>query len=131
MPQPIQELDPDFYISYNYPIDEKTKKVSSQSEKALYTFVEYLYDKGFAASIRPGDPTHLLIFIKLSPYKFIEEAEKDLIKNYEFGVTAKMMSLVQELESSTKTHKYQETWRVRDSTWTSSIRRSCQYRSCY
>ena len=89
MPQPIQELDPDFYISYNYPIDEKTKKVSSQSEKALYTFVEYLYDKGFAASIRPGDPTHLLIFIKLSPYKFIEEAEKDLIKNYEFGVTAK------------------------------------------
>ncbi|KAI5958393.1 hypothetical protein CANMA_004237 [Candida margitis] len=89
MPQPIQELDPDFYISYNYPIDEKTKKVNSQTEKALYTFVHYLYDKGFGATIRPGDPTHLLIFIKLSPYKFIEEAEKDLIKNYEFGVTAK------------------------------------------
>ncbi|KAI5958081.1 hypothetical protein KGF57_002889 [Candida theae] len=89
MPQAIQELDPDFYIAYNYPIDDKTKKVNSQTEKALYTFVEYLYEKGFAATIRPGDPTHLLIFIKLSPYKFIEEAEKDLIKNYEFGVTAK------------------------------------------
>lgn len=89
MTQPIQELDPDFYIAYNYPIDEKTKKVNSQTEKALYNFVEYLYDKGFSATIRPGDPTHLLIFVKLSPYKFIEEAEKDLIKNYEFGVTAK------------------------------------------
>ncbi|KAI5964751.1 uncharacterized protein KGF55_001821 [Candida pseudojiufengensis] len=89
MPLPLQELDPDFYISFNYPIDEETKKVNSTTDKSLYKLIELLYEKGFSATIRPGEPNILLIFIRLAPYKFIEEAEKDLIKNYEFGVTSK------------------------------------------
>ncbi|KAI5951497.1 hypothetical protein KGF54_004571 [Candida jiufengensis] len=89
MPLPLQELDPDFYISFKYPIDETTKKVNSTTDKSLYKLIELLYEKGFAATIRPGEPDVLLIFIRLSPYKFIEEAEKDLIKNYEFGITSK------------------------------------------
>ncbi|MCP8717615.1 MAG: anoctamin [Asgard group archaeon] len=87
MTLPIQDLEPDFYIAVDYPIDQG--KPTNQATKNLEKLIDLLYDKGFAAQIRQGDLTQLLVFVKLSSYKFSEEAEKDLIKNYEFGVTAK------------------------------------------
>ncbi|KGQ91351.1 hypothetical protein MEO_00725 [Candida albicans P94015] len=88
MTLPIQDLEPDYYISVNYPTTDNGSP-TPQAEKSLKTLIDLLYDKGFAAQIRPGDLDHLLVFVKLSSYKFSEEAEKDLIKNYEFGVTGK------------------------------------------
>ncbi|CAX45007.1 increased sodium tolerance protein, putative [Candida dubliniensis CD36] len=88
MTLPIQDLEPDYYISVDYPTTDNGKP-TPQAEKSLKTLIDLLYDKGFAAQIRPGDLNHLLVFVKLSSYKFSEEAEKDLIKNYEFGVTGK------------------------------------------
>lgn len=84
--QPLQEIEPDFYISYFYDTDATHK---STTEQELTKLVDRLYDNGFAATIRPGDANHLLIFIKLSSDSYIEQAEKDLMKNYEFGVTSK------------------------------------------
>ncbi|KAI3405861.2 hypothetical protein KGF56_001468 [Candida oxycetoniae] len=86
---PLQEIEPDFYISYYYPIGRS----KGSSEQELAKVIEKLYDSGFSATIRPGDPDHLLIFIKLSSDTYIEQGEKDLIKNYEFGVTSKIESL--------------------------------------
>lgn len=87
MTLPIQDLEPDFYIAVDYPLDHD--KPTTQATNNLKKLIDLLYDKGFAAQIRQGTLDQLLVFIKLSSYKFSEEAEKDLIKNYEFGVTAK------------------------------------------
>ncbi|CAI5756644.1 unnamed protein product [Candida verbasci] len=86
---PIQELQPDYYIAIDFEIDEKGHQPTSKSEAHLEKLLELLYDKGFTAQIRPGDVSTLLIFIKLQSFKLIELTEKDLIKNYEFGVTSK------------------------------------------
>ncbi|RCK64020.1 hypothetical protein Cantr_10364 [Candida viswanathii] len=87
MTLPIQDLEPDFYIAVDYPIEHG--KPTTQATANLKKLVDLLYDKGFAAQIRQGSLDQLLVFVKLSSYKFSEEAEKDLIKNYEVGVTAK------------------------------------------
>ncbi|CAK9435556.1 uncharacterized protein LODBEIA_P02830 [Lodderomyces beijingensis] len=83
---PLQEIEPDFYMSFYYPVEKAEK---GTAEKELAKLVDKLYDGGFAATIRPGDAEHLLVFIKLSSDTYIEQAEKDLMKNYEFGITSK------------------------------------------
>ncbi|EGW35210.1 uncharacterized protein SPAPADRAFT_133048 [Spathaspora passalidarum NRRL Y-27907] len=83
----IQELNPDFYLSIDYP--QENGIPTSAAKAQLTKLVETLYADGFAAQIRPGDASHLLVFIKLLSSKCIDEIEKDLVKSFEFGVTAK------------------------------------------
>ncbi|EMG45560.1 hypothetical protein G210_4255, partial [Candida maltosa Xu316] len=85
MTLPIQDLEPDFYIAIDYDVNQPTSKDIANFKK----IINLLYDKGFTCQLRSGNLHQLLIFIKLSSYKFSEEAEKDLIKNYELGVTHK------------------------------------------
>lgn len=89
---PLQDLEPDFVLAVNYPV--KDAKLATPTEEAqidLKQLLTTLGEKGFSFQVRSsGDSqSDLLVFIKLSSYIFTELLEKDLIKNYEFGVTAK------------------------------------------
>ncbi|RLV92661.1 Uncharacterized protein JA1_003006 [Spathaspora sp. JA1] len=83
----IQELEPDFYLSIEYP--QANGSPTSAAKAQLTKLIETLYADGFAAQVRPGDDSHLLVFIKLLHDKFAKETENDLLKSFEFGVTAK------------------------------------------
>lgn len=82
---PIQKMEPDFVIEVN-----GSGEVFKQSVKKLLLKLE---EKSFYTQVRQGymsnDAASLLIFCRLSSSKFSEEFEKDLMRNYEFGVTAK------------------------------------------
>lgn len=93
MSPPISELNPDYVLAVQYPLESPSSGLpTTQAKKNLTLLVEKLHSNGFLTQIRPGTstPSTLLVFIKLTSYKYAEEAEKDLIQNYEFGVTAKI-----------------------------------------
>ena len=80
----IQALHADYVLSVKYDTDSKSGN-RGQFEKLVKT----LHDGGFTTQVRSGsDASHLLVFIKLKSYEFAEQAEIDLVKNYEFGVTS-------------------------------------------
>ena len=84
----IQALNPDFMLAVLHP----TKKghTTYDAESNMKSLAETLDNAGFYLQVRPGsDANEILVFIKLSSYKYAEELEKDLIQNYEFGVPKK------------------------------------------
>ncbi|XYA00473.1 hypothetical protein QA089_003012 [Meyerozyma guilliermondii] len=84
----IQALNPDFMLAVSHP----TKKghTTYDAESNMKSLAETLDNAGFYLQVRPGsDANEILVFIKLSSYKYAEELEKDLIQNYEFGVPKK------------------------------------------
>lgn len=83
----IQSLDPDFVFNVEYSKDEN----STTSDANLKTFLQVLDKKGFHTQARPGPiaSKSLLVFVKLSSVAYLELVEKDLVKNYEFGITSK------------------------------------------
>lgn len=87
MSNSIKELDADFVIVYN---DKK-------DELSLAKLIDFLYDTGFYAQVRDLDENSILIFIKLSSYKFKELYQKDQMRNYEFGITASIDSRADKL----------------------------------
>ncbi|KAK6462342.1 calcium-activated chloride channel-domain-containing protein [Scheffersomyces coipomensis] len=100
MSQPIQALDPDYVLSISYPLLNEERGIPEHDAKVhLKNLITTLYNYGFSVQIRNGTtkPPTLLIFIKLSSYKYIEAFEKDLIQNYEFGVTNKENSKSEKL----------------------------------
>lgn len=91
----IQHLDPDFVLSVAYSTRAPQLDIpSSESNLALRGLLRLLYDRGFATQVRAaGDlAANLLLFVRLKSYAFEELAEKDLVKAYEFGVSAKNTS---------------------------------------
>lgn len=80
-------FDADFVLNVEYSVSE-TEKLSDANLKKLLSVLE---KKGFTTQARPGpDPkSTLLVFLKLSGALYLELVEKDLIKNYEFGITSK------------------------------------------
>lgn len=80
-------LDADFVLNVEYSVSE-TEKLSDANLKKLLSVLD---KKGFITQARPGpDPkSTLLVFLRLSGALYLEVVEKDLIKNYEFGVTSK------------------------------------------
>ncbi|EGV60409.1 hypothetical protein CANTEDRAFT_110843, partial [Yamadazyma tenuis ATCC 10573] len=74
----LKELEADFVVTYS------SKKVDADLSQLL----DLLEEKGFFCQIRDLNESSLLIFIKLSGYTYAELYEKDLIKNYEFGITS-------------------------------------------
>lgn len=85
----IQKLNPDFVLLVEYPLDS-TNSPTDQGKISFKRLISTLHAHDVSTQVRSGtSASNLLVFIKLSAYKFSEEAEKDLIKNYEFGVTAK------------------------------------------
>ncbi|ODV64876.1 hypothetical protein HYPBUDRAFT_150807 [Hyphopichia burtonii NRRL Y-1933] len=92
MSAPLPTLHPDYVLSVEFPVqDAKLSLPSTEAKNNLEKLVTLLYEKGFASQVRStGDSqSNLLLFIKLSTASLSELVEKDLIKNYEFGVTAK------------------------------------------
>ncbi|KAK6201443.1 calcium-activated chloride channel-domain-containing protein [Scheffersomyces amazonensis] len=89
MSQTIQALNPDYVFSISYPLQNERGTPDHEAKSNLKNLITTLYNFGFSVQIRNGsvNPPTLLVFIKLSPYKYVEYAEKDLIQNYEFGVT--------------------------------------------
>lgn len=83
MATPLQDLEPDYVLAVSYTIKETSSEVN------LKQLLTTLGEKGFSFQVRPDSPSSLLVFVKLSSYVFTELVEKDLLKNYEFGVTAK------------------------------------------
>lgn len=73
-----KELESDFIITY----DDKKDQAS------LEKLILLLNEKGFYTQVKDFNESSLLIFIKLAHYKLNELCEKDLIRNYEFGITA-------------------------------------------
>lgn len=91
----LQHLDPDFVLSVAYATRAPQLDIpSSESNLTLRGLLRLLYDCGFATQVRAaGDlPSNLLVFLRLKSYAFEELAEKDLVKAYEFGVSAKNTS---------------------------------------
>lgn len=89
---PIQQMNPDFVISVLSEVENaKTGATKAESKANVEKLVNGLSANGFYVQVRPsGDSqSNLLVFVKLASYKYAEEIEKDLIKNYEYGVTAK------------------------------------------
>lgn len=83
----IQELKPDFVLLVHYEIDN-SNKVLEQSKLDLKHIISTLHSNGFSTQVRELSQLEVLVFVKLLSFKFAEQAEKDLIQNYEFGVTA-------------------------------------------
>lgn len=83
----IQDLKPDFVLLVHYEIDNNNK-VLEQSKLDLKHLISTLHHNGFSTQIRELSQLEVLVFVKLLGYKYTEQAEKDLIQNYEFGVTA-------------------------------------------
>lgn len=81
----IQLLLPDFVLNVQFSAknDEDTAN--------LKRLLETLDKKGFNTQARPGPDadTSVLIFLRLGGSAYQELVEKDLIKNYEFGITSK------------------------------------------
>lgn len=75
----IDQVESDFILTY-------TGKTTGDAK--LESLINLLHDKGFYTQIRDLDSSRLLIFLKLAEYKLNELCEKDLIKNYEFGITS-------------------------------------------
>ncbi|CAH6721135.1 hypothetical protein CLIB1444_05S04346 [[Candida] jaroonii] len=73
----INQLEADYVFVYG---DKKSNELTS--------LIELLHDKGFYTQIRDNDENSLLVFLKIASYRYSELAEKDLIKNYEFGVVS-------------------------------------------
>mmetsp|Transcript_4197 Transcript_4197/g.4155 ORF Transcript_4197/g.4155 Transcript_4197/m.4155 type:complete len:999 (-) Transcript_4197:134-3130(-) len=97
---PIQQMNPDFVISVLSEVENaKTGATKAQSKANIEKLVNGLSANGFFTQVRPsGDSqSNLLVFVKLASYKYAEEIEKDLIKNYEYGVTAKNDSQAEKL----------------------------------
>lgn len=86
---PIQLLESDYVLNVEYPASDSEK--SSESDAALKKLLATLDKKGFSTQARPGPDAakSLLVFLKLSASLYLELVEKDLIKNYEFGITSK------------------------------------------
>lgn len=85
----IQSLEPDFVLNVEYDVSRDGK--SPESDSNLKNLLETLDKKGFNTQARPGPQasTSVLVFVKLSGTTYLELVEKDLIKNYEFGITSK------------------------------------------
>lgn len=81
----IQSLLPDFVLNVQY------SATNDDDFANLRRLLETLDKKGFSTQARPGADaaTSVLIFIKLGSSSYQELVEKDLIKNYEFGITSK------------------------------------------
>ncbi|CUM53280.1 uncharacterized protein AC631_00563 [Debaryomyces fabryi] len=97
---PIQQMNLDFVISVLSEVENaKTGATKAQSKANIEKLVNGLSANGFYTQVRPsGDSqSNLLVFVKLASYKYAEEIEKDLIKNYEYGVTAKNDSPAEKL----------------------------------
>lgn len=79
----IQAFNADYVLSVLYsPDDPAAAKLDF--ERLITT----LTNAGFLSQVRYGHSSkQLLLFIKLTNYKFAELAEQDLIRNYEFGIT--------------------------------------------
>ncbi|KAF7580150.1 putative increased sodium tolerance protein [Clavispora lusitaniae] len=79
----IVQRGSDFVLCVHSPKDK--------DENTLKSLIDTLGDNGFEIESRPGpDPeADALLFIKLDPKRVDELIEKDLVKNYEFGVTCK------------------------------------------
>lgn len=89
----IQSLEPDFAIGVQHlnvaPQDEKARKAASNDDSHLQLLFSTLEDYGFKAQVRAGaDPaTQLLVFVKIVSATYEELVKKDLLRNYEFGLT--------------------------------------------
>ncbi|ODV77505.1 uncharacterized protein CANTADRAFT_55556, partial [Suhomyces tanzawaensis NRRL Y-17324] len=81
----IQALNPDFVLLVKYPTQDG--KATQQADRDLQQLTETLHSAGFTTQARPDGP-QLLVFAKLGS-KYLQLAEEDVIKNYEFGVTTK------------------------------------------
>lgn len=60
-----------------------------QKDDGLEPLIKYLYDHGVGSVVRPLSKDEVLVFVRVSGATVAELLEKDLLKNYEFGVTAK------------------------------------------
>lgn len=89
---PIQQLNPDYAISVSSEVENpRTGATKAKSQAEIEKLLNALSDGGFYTQVRSSgeNQSDLLVFVKLASYKYAEEIEKDLIKNYEYGVTAK------------------------------------------
>lgn len=94
----IQKLNPDFVLSVDYPLTAGSNTPTNQGKISFKRLITTLHANGFSTQVRSGtSASNLLVFVKLSSFKYSEEAEKDLIKNYEFGVTSRNHSLADKL----------------------------------
>lgn len=84
----IQELEPDYVLAVKF---QNGDKATSDGDKKLQLLLDTLDKKGFKTAARPGpNPNEsVLIFVRLASSAYVDLAEKDLVKNYEFGVTSK------------------------------------------
>lgn len=82
----VQSQLPDFVLDVQY-----SPKNDDKDTANLKLLLETLDSKGFSTMARPGADasSSVLVFLKLTGVAYLELVEKDLIKNYEFGVTSK------------------------------------------
>ncbi|KAK6456742.1 calcium-activated chloride channel-domain-containing protein [Scheffersomyces xylosifermentans] len=87
----IQTLAPDYVLPVTYQLQDVASATPTKAaQENLKKLIQELHDNGFSTQVRAGStPSSLLVFLRLSSFKYSEIAEKDLIQNYEFGVTAK------------------------------------------
>lgn len=84
----VQSLAPDFVLNVETAASDSKSGSGDANVKRL---VKTLEEKGFQTESRPGpdQAKSVLVFLKLSPSSFLELVQKDLVKNYEFGITSK------------------------------------------
>lgn len=95
MSTPIQRLNPDFVLSVAFELQNSSTGTPTTEAKAnLNKLVNGLDSSGFRSQVRASgeNQSDLLVFVKLTAGKYQQEAEKDVRKNYEYGVTTKNTS---------------------------------------
>lgn len=89
----LQSLAPDFAIGIlhrNVPAeDEKAKQAAAKDESNLEKLFKTLEEFGFKFQVRAGadKETQLLVFVKINSKVYEELVKKDLLRNFEFGLT--------------------------------------------
>ncbi|KAF3990236.1 hypothetical protein FT663_03280 [Candidozyma haemuli var. vulneris] len=90
---PIQNLEPDFAIGVKRhnvsPKDSKASQTVADDDSNLQLLFDTLEKFGFKAQVRAGADkgTQLLVFLKITAKAYEELVKKDLLRNYEFGLT--------------------------------------------